>query len=127
MSKMNWTKTWTHGKSCLFSACIVFVIKVCYVVPLFFRKESVISVCSSSTGSCKESSLDVCKKKVRPNHLSIGSNNRRNNSTSVSYLFIQVCTTSTLFVCVYCTTGMFCFMKVKCVNFFRCNFVAKIV
>ncbi|KAJ1525913.1 hypothetical protein ONE63_009102 [Megalurothrips usitatus] len=52
------------------------------------RKDSVITVGSSSTGS-SESILPLKNKKNRPTHLRIDSNLQKNN-TSVSYLFIQM-------------------------------------
>lgn len=57
------------------------------LLPCFFcfSNESVITV-GSSTGSTEPI---LQSKKERPKHLSIGSNNLKNNIT-VSYLFIQV-------------------------------------
>ncbi|XP_034234770.1 eukaryotic translation initiation factor 2-alpha kinase [Thrips palmi] len=52
------------------------------------RKDSVISVGSSSTGSSAKL-LPNKEKAARPKHLSICTNNKRNNTT-VSYLFIQM-------------------------------------
>ncbi|KAK3909732.1 Eukaryotic translation initiation factor 2-alpha kinase [Frankliniella fusca] len=51
------------------------------------RKDSVISVCSSSTGSSEPP--HVSKRNVRPSHLSISNTNQR-PKISTSYLFIQM-------------------------------------
>lgn len=53
------------------------------------RKDSIISVCSSSTGSSDHLLLRD-KKVSRPKHLSICTSSGHRNNTTISYLFIQM-------------------------------------